>query len=75
MVAQFSHFCWYIILRSREEFLYRGVELSLCVACKVFLSVVCQCPRGSRGSRGVNQEQDEVVTSEIFLVCGQFWHY
>ena len=51
------------------------MELSLCVACKVFLSVVCQCPRGSRGSRGVNQEQDEVVTSEIFLVCGQFWHY
>ena len=23
---KFSHFCWYIILRSREEFIYRDVK-------------------------------------------------
>ena len=42
-------------------------KLFLCVACKVFLSVVSKCCRCSRGAQ---RELDEVV-SEVFLVCEQ----
>ena len=71
LVSNFSLFSWYIILRRREEFLYRGLKLLLCVACKVFVSVVSKC---FCSSRSVRRELDEVV-SEVFLVCGQFGLY
>ena len=45
------------------------METFLCVAGKVFLSVVSKCSHSSCGARG---EQDKVGSSEVFLVCGQF---
>ena len=57
-------FCWDIILRSHEEFLYCGLNLLFCVACKVFLSRVWKCSRSSRGSRG---ELDVIWCWEVFL--------
>ena len=74
LVSNFSIVCWYIILRSHEEFIYCGLKHLLCVACKVFLIVVCKCSCSSRISRGVLQELHKVF-SEVFLVCGQFGLY
>ena len=48
-----------------QNFHYCSAELFLCIVCKVFLSVVCQC---SHSSFGALQELDEVVSSEVFLV-------
>jgi hypothetical protein len=40
------------------------VDFYLRIVCKVHLSIVCKC---CRSSRDVQQELDEVVSSEVFL--------